>query len=195
MSNSPTVVPSRHQREKSNDGIRSANSNPVINNNSTSSTSTSNPSPIKMHQRVDSSSSLPASGPNSAVNSAQNSPRVMSPRVNPSSLSPTSPRGPKRSPIPMQFRESDASSTSTSSLATPVVPVSNCAFVVLKAEAGYTHSDLSLLSRFSLFRFGKTALMSNVIASLNEGGPNTKFKGHGDYTILQVRHWTDSCEL
>lgn len=169
LSNSPTVVPSRHQREKSNDGIRSANSNPVINNNSTSSTSTSNPSPIKMHQRVDSSSSLPASGPNSAVNSAQNSPRVMSPRVNPSSLSPTSPRGPKRSPIPMQFRESDASSTSTSSLATPVVPVSNCAFVVLKAEAG----------------FGKTALMSNVIASLNEGGPNTKFKGHGDYTILQ----------
>lgn len=46
--------------------------------------------------------------------------------------------------------------------------VTNSAFIVLKAEAGY----------------GKTALMNNIIAELKKGG---QFGGaHGDFLVLQV---------
>jgi hypothetical protein len=120
------MVPSRHQREKSTDRSNSNQTSP-------------SPSPMKSHQRIDSASAsekpiLPGSGVNSNASSAQNSPRVISPR-GVANLAPNSPRGPKRSPIPMQFRENvDANN------AIQAAPVSNCAFVVLKAEAGYVCS-------------------------------------------------------
>jgi hypothetical protein len=101
---------------------------------------------VKSHQRIDSQdakfcpSLANLSGVSSTTSSAQNSPRVLSPRAfaganlaKDLNLGPNSPRvGAKRSPIPMQFRESAAETSALTQ-----APLANCAFVVLKAEAGY----------------------------------------------------------